>query len=297
MTKRKREPEPVAVKPAVITIPTANAPRASIVIIPIDSLDEPVNPLRAEMDDQKLADLETDIRANGLYYPLIVKQHGERFEVVDGHRRLLACRAAHVLDVPCIVQSDDSPPAEAVKLKTNLLREDNTDAELAVWLGELAETHGYTLEKLAQMVGRSESWVNARTDLLRGCPKVLQALGDRQINFSQAQVLNRCKDDRWRDLGLHYAISDHVPASRLNEWLIRNAGVVIAAPQLMPTAEGAQPEATDQGPGIVCEFCGGHKDPQNMVNLWLHRWEWTIVQQILSMRQQELEAANQPQGA
>jgi len=220
-----------------------------------------------------------------------VRQEDERFEVVDGHRRLLACRAAGVAEVPCILHGDDSPPPEAVKLKTNLLREDNTDAELAVWLGELVAKHSYTLQQLAQIVGRSESWVNARTDLLRGCPKVLQALADRQINFSQAQVLNRCRDDRWRELGLHYAITDHVPAARLNEWLVRNAGVTIAAPELVQTAGEPQAEGLQQGPGIVCEFCGGHKDPQNMVNLWLHRWEWTIVQQLLSMKQQELEQA------
>jgi ParB/RepB/Spo0J family partition protein len=254
-------------------------------------IDDPQHALRVEMDDAKLAELERDIRENGLYYPLIVEPVGDRFEVVDGHRRLVACRNIGLDLVPCIVRAADSPPPEAVKLKCNLLREDNTDAEIAIWLGELSEKHGTSLEDLCKLVGRSESWVNARVDLLRGDQSVLIALGERKINFSQATVLNRCKDDRWRTMGLHFAISDHVPAAKLQEWLVRN----------VPTVEGSSNTATVEtppavdgapvGPGIVCEFCGGWKDPQNMVNVWLHRWEWAMVQQMLSMRQQEIAAA------
>jgi ParB/RepB/Spo0J family partition protein len=259
--------------------------------IALSLIDEPPNPLRCDMDDDKLADLERDIRDNGLYYPLIVRARDERYEVIDGHRRLIACRNIGMQTVDCIVHGVSSPPPEAVKLKCNLLREDNTDAEIAVWLGQLAHEHGYTLEQLSETVGRSESWVNDRTDLLRGDPAVLQALGERKINFSQAKVLNRCQNAKWRGLALYHAVTDQIPAARLHDWLMRNApeidgaAVVVAAP-VPVNGDGAQ-----NVPGIACEFCGGWKDPHNMVNLWLHRWEWTIVQQILSVRQQELAAA------
>ena len=256
----------------------------------LDLIDEPKNSLRVGMDDDKLMDLERDIQQNGLYYPLIVRAVGERYEVVDGHRRLLACRNIGKTPIPCILHDAGSPPAEAVKLKSNLLREDNTDAEIAVWLGEMATEHGYSLEQLAKLVGRSESWVNDRTDLLRGDVAVLEALGARRINFSQAKVLNRCKNEQWRKLGLYHAATDNIPAARLHDWLCRNAPQVEGeAPQ--PTAPVApNGDGAPVGPGIVCEFCGGWKDPHNMVSVWLHRWEWTMVQQILAMRQAELAA-------
>lgn len=263
-------------------------------VIAIKLLDEPENALRVAMDDGKMLELVNDIRDNGLYYPLIVEPVGKRFEVLDGHRRLLACRELGLTHVPCIVRVEGASPPEAVKLKTNLLREENTDAEIAVWLGELATKHGYTLTELSETVGRSEDWVNSRTDLLRGDADVLQALADRKVNFSQAQVLNRCKDKRWRDLGLHYAVSDHVPAGRLNEWLTRNSSIVIGVvpAKAEPVAEPA--DGAGQHAGIVCEYCGGWKDPQNMVQLWLHRSEWFIVQQILNV-QREQETAAEPQ--
>ena len=264
--------------------------KSQLTNIPLKLINEPQNMLRVEMDDDKLLDLERDIQQNGLYYPLIVRAVGDAYEVVDGHRRLLACRNIGKTPVPCIIHDESSPPAEAVKLKSNLLREDNTDAEIAVWLGEMATAHGYSLEQLSKLVGRSESWVNDRTDLLRGDVAVLEALGARKINFSQAKALNRCRNDQWRKLGLYHAIADQVPAARLHDWLSRNA------PQLegeatQPIACAPSPlGATVVGPGIVCEFCGGWKDPHNMVSVWLHRWEWTMVQQILSMRQAEIAA-------
>lgn len=258
--------------------------------ISLSLIDEPETVLRAEINDESLDELADDIRANGLYYPIIVHAKGERYEVRDGHRRLLACRRLGVLSVRCIVHDDTSPPPEAVKLKTNLLREDNTDAEIAVWLGELAQKHDYSLEQLCKMVGRSESWVNDRVDLLRGDRDVLLALGERRINFSQAKALNRCKDKGWRDLGLHYAIADNIPAAKLHEWLVRNCPSVTPSAAAAPAPAPVNGDALQSGPGIVCEWCGGYKDPQNMVQVWLHRWEWQMVKQML-------ETANPPQEA
>lgn len=261
-------------------------------------IDEPANALRVAMDDDKLMELERDIGANGLYYPLIVRVTGKRYEVIDGHRRLLACRNLRMTTIRCIVHDATSPPAEAVKLKSNLLREDNTDAEIAVWLGELAQKQGYTLEQLAHLIGRSESWVNDRTDLLRGDPRVLAALGERKINFAQARVLNRCKVDEWRAVGLHHAIVDCLPATRLHEWIVRNTPQMENPPVALPAAAPANGESPQTQPGIMCEFCGGWKDPQNMISVWLHRWEWNIVRQVLAIRAQEEEAAKAtPAGA
>lgn len=274
-------------------VPKASAPIShshGFTEIGLALLDDPQHALRVEMDDAKLAELERDIRENGLYYPLIVRQVGTRFEVVDGHRRLVACRNIGLTTAPCIIHEAGSPPPEAVKLKCNLLREDNTDAEIAIWLGELSEKHGASLDDLCKLVGRSESWVNARVDLLRGDPAVLIALGERKINFSQATVLNRCKDDRWRTMGLHFAIADHIPAAKLQEWLVRNLPVVEQSMNTETVVAPTNGDGAQVGPGIVCEFCGGWKDPQNMVSVWLHRWEWAMVQQMLSMRQQESAA-------
>ena len=260
---------------------------AEIIHIPLHLLDLAEHDLRAVLDEDALEELAQDIRKNGLYYPLRVKPKGERWEVVDGGRRLRAMRRLSMEAAPCMPLDENGPPPEEVKLKCNLLRENNTDAEIAVWLGELVEHHGYNLEQLCAATGRSETWVNDRIDLLRGDTAVLEALGERKINFSQAKALNRCKDQQLRVAGLHYAICDNVPAARLAQWLGSNLPAPPVPPdgQQMPAPAAA--DAGPMGPGIVCDYCGGFKDPFNMVQVWLHRWEWTMVQQILNRMHEE----------
>jgi hypothetical protein len=103
-------------------------------------------------------------------------------------------------------------------------------------------------------------------------------------------VLNSCKDKGWRDMGLHYAVADNIPATKLKEWLIRNTFVPPAVVADTPIVAPHGDAAGNVTAGIVCDWCGGFKDPFNMVQLWLHRWEWDLVRQILSKAQEQREA-------
>jgi ParB/RepB/Spo0J family partition protein len=258
--------------------------------VPLSLIDPPDISLGFDERYEDVSELADDIKKNGLIYPMIVEANGDRFKIRDGKRRWHACRQAGLLNPRCIVHGEGDPPAEEVKLKGNLLRQENTDAEIAVWLGELASTHKKSLPELAAMVGRSEEWVNQRTDLLRGDPAVLMALARREINFSQARVLNRCKLDDWRAMGLHYAIVDHLPARRLEEYFIRNCSAPQVEAQPLPDAGNGAAVVIDSGPGIVCHFCGGHKDPFNMVQIWVHRWELDTIAAVLARPQVPNEA-------
>jgi hypothetical protein len=132
------------------------------------------------------------------------------------------------------------------------------------------------------MVGRSESWVNDRVDLMRGDSQVFQALGERKINFAQARVLNRCKSDGLRAEGLRFAIFDNIPSRKLQEWIQRNDGGIPEGAPLPPQPAALAQNGTELPPAIVCFFCGGHKDPSNMENIWVHRWELDVVRSVLA---------------
>jgi ParB/RepB/Spo0J family partition protein len=254
--------------------------------IPLSLIDPPDVVLGFDERYEDVTELAADIKRNGLYYPLIVEANGDRYKLRDGKRRWHACKAIPLYNVRCIVHGEGDAPAPAVTLNANLQRKDNNDAEIAVYLGELATTHKYSLEQLCEVTGRSPEWVNSRTDLLRGDPEVLLALGEGKINFSQARVLNRCKADDWRKMGLHFAIADGLPARRLDEYFQRNCSVPMPATQ--PTAEPSN-GATEQpavAPGIVCAFCGGFKDPVNMENIWIHRWHWNVITKLLAQSEQ-----------
>lgn len=260
--------------------------------IPLSIIDDPEVPARGAMDDAMLEELYMDIRDNGLYYPLIVKPVGDRYEVVDGHRRLLCIRRLQWPRVECKIGTMGTLSAEAIKLKTNLLREGMTDAEIAVFIGEQVE-RGATMDDLRSMApGKSEEWINQRTDLLRGDKAVFLALAEKKINFSQARELNRCKADDWRAQGLHFAIADNIPARKLREYFDRNCNVPQAPLIVQAQPEGAQPVQPTPVYRLECAWCGGWKDTQNLIQIWIHSWHWDLVKQVLAEAERQQGGSN-----
>lgn len=251
--------------------------------IDYELIDPPEVATRAEIDDQKLQELADSIRKSGLWFPIIVKPKAERFEVVDGHRRYLACGMVPLKKVPCRVKEGDSTPDEEVKLKANLLGERNNDAELAVYIGELSDKHGWSLERLVTELGKSESWINERYALLRGDLEVLNALGRGEINFSHAKALNACKDDKIRAQGLYFAVVEQIPATRLHEWLQRNVMLTQVLEEAKANPVEPVAAAVDISTGLVCVWCGGTHMPQMMLNFFIHKWEWDIIMQVREM--------------
>lgn len=243
-------------------------------------VDDPQIATRAEIDEESLADLMADIKRNGLLQPPNIKVTGERYEVVAGHRRTLAMRRLGWVKSIFRVLADDDAPPEAIKLAENLQRVDNNHAELAVYIGELVDKHGYNMQQLMDATRMKEAWINEHYALLQGDARVLQALHEGRINFSQAKVLNKCPDEVARMEGLYYAAEDHLPAERLKQWLITRvaASGAVAAAQAMPApVEG---EVAPPSAGIICEWCKQSHDPHQMLNFWMHRWEFELVMQF-----------------
>src|SRR5579885_3512832 len=64
---------------------------------------EPEQPLRASIEEGPLVELAESIRQLGLLQPLVVRKSGDKFEVIAGHRRLLATRMVGLPRAQCLV--------------------------------------------------------------------------------------------------------------------------------------------------------------------------------------------------
>ena len=82
-------------------------------------------------DDDELASLSDSIRTHGVLQPLVVRQVGDRFQLVAGERRLRAARTAGLNAVPVrIVDFNDQQLVEAA-LVENIQRTDLNPIEKA----------------------------------------------------------------------------------------------------------------------------------------------------------------------
>ena len=189
--------------------------------LPVHLLDAPTRDVRLDRDEEKLTELANDIRRRGLIEPLKVVETGERFEVVDGFRRLLASRQAGLVFVEAFVYPTPAAYLEGIKYAANAYREDMSPAEEARFFYELYEGEcEHDLERVASLVSKKLSYVENRIALLEGDDDVFLAVRDRTITLGVAAELNKLPDASWRRYYLGHAIRGGATVSVVSGWVM-----------------------------------------------------------------------------
>src|SRR5437762_4532727 len=124
-------------------------------MIAIDQIDPNPNQPRQVMGD--LSELIASISEKGIIEPLVVRQRGDRFQIVAGERRYQAAVQAGLRELPVVVRDVDETEMLELALIENLQRKDLTAFEESEALHGLAESCGYTHEDLARRLGKSRT--------------------------------------------------------------------------------------------------------------------------------------------
>ena len=149
---------------------SADLPR----IIELDIQQVEANPdqPRKFFDEAALMELAQSIEAKGLLQPVLVKiLEGERYMIVAGERRF---RAHQLLSRPTIAAVITEGDTDEVAIIENVQRENLRPMELAESLGRLMETHGYTQEDAAKVIGKARNTVTELLSLLK-LPEAIKA--------------------------------------------------------------------------------------------------------------------------
>jgi len=113
---------------------------------------------RTNFDPDGMVELAASIKRHGVLQPIVVSRDGESYELVAGHRRVLAARLAGKTTIPAVVRDDVRDRLE-LALVENLQRTDLNAIETARAYKLLMETYDLTQEQVAERVGKSRSQV------------------------------------------------------------------------------------------------------------------------------------------
>jgi ParB family chromosome partitioning protein len=127
---------------------------------------------RTAFDREGLSELAASIARHGVLQPIVVSVDADGYELVAGHRRVLAARLAGRTTIPAVVREEVGDRLE-LALVENLQRADLNAIETARAYKLLMETYDLTQEQLAERLGKSRSSV---ANLLRTltAPQALQ---------------------------------------------------------------------------------------------------------------------------
>lgn len=154
--------------------------------------ESPWNP-RKLFDQAKLAELADSITANGIIEPLLARPNAKGFELAAGHRRYRAAKLAGLVEAPVIIRAMTDVQFLEVLMIDNLQREDLTALEEAEGYHALMTKGQYTVQRLAERIGRSEKYVYDRVKLRELNPVAQKLVREGTITAGHGILLARLK--------------------------------------------------------------------------------------------------------
>jgi len=239
----------------------------------IDQVRDPAAPARSEAGFGDLEDLAQSVRSVGIIEPLVVAKRDGAFEVVAGHRRLIAARLAGLASVPCVVHDSFKTAEEAVMLHENIHRADLNPVDEARFFGRLLERVAGDTERLAELVRERRDHVESRLALLAGDADVLAALERGDVALGVAAELNLYAHPPTRRAHLQLAIQGGARTAMVREWR-KEANRFHELQQTRETPLVEVPPAGDApAPAnpFRCYFCGSDEHVETMEQVYLHK--------------------------
>ena len=228
---------------------------AEFKVVLLDKIVDPARPMRSDLTPETVQSLANSIRQLGVIEPLVVKPSGDRFEIIAGHRRLLASELADLVEVPCYVVRVDDETADLMKIHENLQRKEISPIEEGKYFEYLVETYHWSAEKIAKMIGRSDAYVYARMAIDEYPDDIKSALETGQVTIGVARELAQIDDDDARARYLDYAIRNGITTAVAENWkreYSANKNLSTTPGNLDP---GAPSERQSVIPMVNCPVC------------------------------------------
>ena len=180
-------------------------------------------------DNEEMEALAESIKIHGIVSPIIVRpleNTTDEYEIISGHRRVMASRKAGITEVPALIVSLDRDAAAIVLVDSNLHREHILPSEKAFAYKLKAEalahqgfradlTSGQLGPKLTvEMISENDSASqgNRYIRLTNLIPEILQYVDEGRISFTPAVELSYLNEQEQYDLLEQMELNDCTPS-------------------------------------------------------------------------------------
>ena len=177
--------------------PTTADHEGELRTLSVDALQPGKYQPRQTMDPERLEELASSIKAQGLVQPVVVRAIGPgRYELIAGERRWRAAQKAGLSEIPALVKVVADQAVVAMALVENIQREDLSPLEEAQALALLIEEFKLTHQQAADAVGRSRAAVSNLLRMLELPAEIKRLLNDRKLDMGHARALATLPEKR-----------------------------------------------------------------------------------------------------
>ncbi|MEY2878782.1 MAG: hypothetical protein RLZZ15_1162 [Verrucomicrobiota bacterium] len=190
---------------------------------------------RREIPKEQLLELAESIRSEGLLQPIVVRRHGEKFQLIAGERRWRAFQHLGLKTISARLVEASNASSAALGLIENLQREGLNPIEEAHGYASLIRDFDLTQETAAARVGKGRATVANSLRLLALDADLQGFLGKGLLSVGHAKVLLSVEDAAQRGVFARRVIEGGLSV-RATEKLV-GAGKAVA-----PGAPAAPPK-------------------------------------------------------
>ena len=193
-----------------------NKEKEKIYYIPIEDIIPNRFQPRLAFDEKELNELANSIIKYGVIQPIVLRNIGDKYEIIAGERRYKASCLAGLKKVPAIINNTDDNTSAEIALLENLQRKNLSVIEEAQSYKKLMD-RGFTQEEIASKLGVSQSSIANKMRLLNLPKDVQNALLYNRISERHARSLLSLPDaDMQRNL-LNKIISEKLTVKQTEE--------------------------------------------------------------------------------
>lgn len=172
----------------------APAGGGSLAQVAVDSIEKNPHQPRKTFDDDDLSSLSDSIRNHGVLQPLVVRQVGDRYQLIAGERRLRAAQTAGLRIVPVTVVNFNDQESFEAALVENIQRTDLNPIEKAQGFKEYLTRYQMTHEQLASRLGLGRATITNLVALLDLPTDLQDSVRVGQLSVGHAKVLKGIPD-------------------------------------------------------------------------------------------------------
>lgn len=189
-----------------------------VVYIPIAKIrPNPYQP-RKYFEKSSLIELSRSISQYGVMQPISVRYISNfAYEIVSGERRLKASKMAGLETIPAIIVNVNDKDSAAISLIENIQREELTFFEEAEGYRNLMDDYGYTQEELAFILGKSQSSVADKIEILKLDLNIKSIITENGLTEGHAKALLKTEDKNLQEEVLQKVVKYGLNVKRTEE--------------------------------------------------------------------------------
>ena len=192
---------------------TAPAEEPTTLELDIDLIEPNPEQPRTRFADAKMQELAQSIRVNGVVQPIVVRPHGNRYQIVAGERRWRAAQIAELRKIPAFIREVSDEKLLELALVENIQRQELNPIEEANAYRKLIENIGLTQDQIAERVGKDRTVVTTSLRLLRLSDDIQRSIEEGVLTAGHGRALLTTEDPKVRREVANFAID--------NGWSVR----------------------------------------------------------------------------